>query len=204
MFYQVAKFEGVKLKTVSGIRGQIKKSVREGAAGSFRATFEDKVSFLPIGQCRSNSHIAVLSHSLFCTGMSQILMSDIIICRMWVPVEVKKYYNPVLSLLEAQGPQAWRGMRTIADIRKEAKIAIPVNKDSLYKPIERVPRQFRKLVVPQKLQEALPFASKPKMAPALNPASYVARRAVILEPEDKKKRAVVQMLSAIRNDKVGV
>ena len=185
---EVAKFEGAKLKTVSGIRGSIKKAMRDGSApGTFRASFEDK-----------------------------ILMSDIVICRLWVPVEIKQFYNPVLSLLAPSTPASSKDdaggdsaeasgltlMRTTREMRVAEKVPQKVNKDSLYKPIERKERVFKKLKIPSKLQEALPFKSKPKLQHALNRESYLAKRAVVLDPEEKKSRAAVQMLSTIKKSKV--
>jgi ribosome biogenesis protein BMS1 len=72
---EVAKFEGAKIKTVSGIRGLIKKAMK-APPGAFRATFEDR-----------------------------IMMSDIVLLRTWAPVNPLKLYNPVTNLLTKEWKQ---------------------------------------------------------------------------------------------------
>ncbi len=66
---EIAKFEGASIKTVSGIRGQIKRALSK-PEGHFRATFEDK-----------------------------ILMSDIVFLRAWFPIRPHRFYNLVTNLI---------------------------------------------------------------------------------------------------------
>ncbi|KAK4241950.1 hypothetical protein C8A03DRAFT_11829 [Achaetomium macrosporum] len=66
---EIAKFEGAAIKTVSGIRGQIKRALAK-PDGHFRATFEDK-----------------------------ILLSDIVFLRAWYPIKPHRFYNPVTNLI---------------------------------------------------------------------------------------------------------
>lgn len=185
---EIAKFEGASIKTVSGIRGQIKRALSK-PEGHFRATFEDK-----------------------------ILMSDIVFLRAWYPVKPYRFYNPVTDLLDVvaettvddngeensakDGVEQWQAMRLTGAVRASLNIPIPQTKDSAYRPIERPTRHFNPLRVPRQLSQNLPFKSQITQQKRKAQPSYLQKRAVVLGGEEKRARDLMQKLMTMRNEKV--
>ena len=126
---EVARYIGAKIQTVSGIRGIIKKQLNTKPEGRFRATFEDK-----------------------------ILKSDVVFLKTWVPVELNKFYNPIIEY----GDKKQKMLRTMSQLRKDYGIKLEQKPDSEYKDIEREERVFPNLVISKNLEKNLPFKKKNK------------------------------------------
>jgi len=92
-------------------------------------------------------------------------------------------------------------MRTVAQLRRQLGVGAPRISDSLYRQIERAPRKFNPLQVPLSLQAALPFKTKPKLEAPRKRKTLEQKRAVVLEPGEKKAYTLLQQLNAIRNEK---
>lgn len=110
---EIARFEGASIKTVSGVRGQIKKALAK-PEGQFRATFEDK-----------------------------ILMSDIVFLRAWYPVKPKRFYNPVTNLIGWEGMRLTGEVRRdqgIATPQQKNSLYKPIERQTRHFNPLRVPR----------------------------------------------------------------
>ena len=93
-------------------------------------------------------------------------------------------------------------MKTKAQMQIETQTPIEVKPDSIYKPIVRHERKFNTLKIPKAIEEALPYSSKPKNETRRKEKSYVSKRAVVMEKDEKKKYTFMQALNTIKNDKV--
>ena len=109
--------------------------------------------------------------------------------------------------------------RTTGEARHALGVKPPVQKDSLYKPVERLPVRFSTLKVPKELQAALPFKSKPKddvsvrpkkgqKGPTVKqggggggPRAAPARVPVVREPAERKQAEMMHRLHAMYNAK---
>ncbi|KAJ3734936.1 GTP binding protein [Lentinula guzmanii] len=204
---EVAKFEGASVwtKAVSagGLGGDGKRKGGKGGDVAFRAAFEDK-----------------------------LLMSDIVFLRAWYSVQPRKFYAPVTSLLlpsQAQNSppdvdetpfqtkQTWTGMRLTGTVRRSLGIETALNVNSTYRHKLEIEQQrmekkgkFAPLVIPKSLQKQLPYKSKPKLMlkqggsgnDGKRKQNYLRKRAVVLEPEEKRAVALLQQIRALRKDQV--
>mmetsp|Transcript_85966 Transcript_85966/g.179761 ORF Transcript_85966/g.179761 Transcript_85966/m.179761 type:complete len:1088 (-) Transcript_85966:52-3315(-) len=139
----------------------------EGTKGCFRATFEDR-----------------------------ILRSDLVICKCWIKVQPKEFFNPVVDV------SRWRAAKLIGELRAERGVAVPDKKDSHYqKKLVRPTRKFNQVQIPKKLRMSLPFsANRSAVAPTLK-TDLDKKAAVVLSDRERQVNSLMNRLYTVRKEK---
>mmetsp|Transcript_89612 Transcript_89612/g.253996 ORF Transcript_89612/g.253996 Transcript_89612/m.253996 type:complete len:1065 (+) Transcript_89612:195-3389(+) len=130
------------------------------------------------------------------TFEDRILMSDLVVCKCWINVEPKQFYHPVLDV------KGWRPVRLIGELRANAGVPVPNNKNSQYgAQIVRPDRKFNPLKVPSSLEQSLPFTSKRVSAPTKKMKPLRKKTAVVSSDHEKAINSLLTRLRTVRNEK---
>ncbi|WUR03552.1 ribosome biogenesis protein BMS1 [Vairimorpha necatrix] len=118
---EVLKFKNAKIKTVSGLKGNVKNPV--GKNGEFRGAFE-----------------------------GEMLMSDIVTLKCFVPFPLHKILIPVNNLVET-----WKGLRSLREIREEFDIKIEDKYIEEVSHEESNDEESEEFVLPEEIEKRLPL-----------------------------------------------
>ncbi|EGR32753.1 hypothetical protein IMG5_071660 [Ichthyophthirius multifiliis] len=169
---EVSKFEGAQIKTPSGIRGQIKKAVKEGQPGSFRATFEDK-----------------------------LVASDLVFLRTWYKVELEKFYNPILSYEKMRLMKTTWELRKQLNVENKqnenSQYQDIVRTEKKFKPL-MVSKNLEENLPFKSKEKVKQMSQKEKI---LKAESKLPIKQLTSE-EDKKIFSLIQRLNTIKKEKI--
>jgi ribosome biogenesis protein BMS1 len=91
----------------------------------------------------------------------KIQMSDLVMMKAWVPVEIPTFCNPMIDL------DIWPRLRTLNEVRQATGTPIPHKADSSYQGDKQdrsmISNKFAKIRIPTKVMEKLPFKSRQKV-----------------------------------------